>query len=654
MTSGEMLWQPSSSQIAQTNLSSFQAHIESITNQTFDNYAALHLWSIEQSPQFWREVWVTSELIGDGSLDPAATNFDRFPGTQWFPELRLNFAENLLRYRDERPALIGRFETDDRSVLCFNELYDRVEALASVLRGEGIVAGDRVAAFLPNISEAIIAMLSTTSIGAIWSSCSPDFGVAGATDRFGQIEPKILFAVDAYFYNGKVVDCHDKLKAIRENLPTVRTTVLVPFFESDGREALLKLDGVCSYGDFLRRHEQLPIVFERLPFNHPIYINFSSGTTGIPKCIVHGAGGTLLQHHKEHRLHTDLTRSDTLFFHTTCGWMMWNWLVSALACGCPLVLFDGSPLAKEGHVLIDMIDDEDITVFGVSARYLASIEQLDIKPIQSHKLTNLRGILSTGSPLNRTGFEYVYRDFKKDVNLASISGGTDIISCFLLGNPILPVYSGEIQCKGLGMAVEFWDEQGNSTVGVTGELVCTHSFPSTPVGFWNDADNEKFHKSYFSQHPGVWTHGDYGEITESGGAIIHGRSDAVLNPSGVRIGTAEIYRQVEKIQEVLESVAIGQAWEADERIVLFVRLADGALLTQRLIEHIKEVIKASTTRRHVPAKVIQVADIPRTISGKIVEIAVRNVVNGLPVANQASLANPEALALFENIAELNR
>ncbi|MFT5012089.1 MAG: acetoacetyl-CoA synthetase [Dinoroseobacter sp.] len=654
MTSSEVLWQPSSSQVAKTNLSSFQAHIELLTSQKFDNYAALHQWSIEQAAQFWREVWVTSELIGDGSLDPAATDLDQFPGTQWFPELRLNFAENLLRYRDDRPALISRLETTDRSVLTFNELYDRVEALASVLRGEGIVAGDRVAAFLPNISETIIAMLATTSIGAIWSSCSPDFGVAGATDRFGQIEPKLLFAVDAYFYNGKVIDCRDKIKAIRENLPTVQTTVLVPFFESEGREALSELDDVCRYDDFLRRHRQLPIVFERLPFNHPIYINFSSGTTGIPKCIVHGAGGTLLQHHKEHRIHTDLSRSDTLFFHTTCGWMMWNWLVSALSCGCPLVLFDGSPLAKKGHVLIDMIDDEDITVFGVSARYLASIEQLGIKPIQSHKLTSLRGILSTGSPLNRTGFEYVYRDFKKDVNLASICGGTDIISCFLLGNPNLPVYSGEIQCKGLGMAVEFWDEQGNSTAGVTGELVCTHPFPSIPVGFWRDPDNEKFHNSYFSQHPGVWTHGDYGEITESGGAIIHGRSDAVLNPSGVRIGTAEIYRQVEKIQEVLESLAIGQAWQDDERIVLFVRLADRLVLTEQLIEHIKEVIQANTTRRHVPAKIIQVADIPRTISGKIVEIAVRNVVNGLPVANQASLANPEALALFDNLAELNR
>lgn len=653
MTSGELLWQPTPSQIAKTNLSSFQAHIESITNQTFDNYGALHRWSIEQSPQFWREVWVTSQLIGEGSLEPTATDLDQFPGTQWFPELRLNFAENLLRYSDDRPALISRFETNDRSVLTYGELYDQVEALASVLRGEGIVAGDRVAAFLPNISQTIIAMLATTSIGAIWSSCSPDFGVAGATDRFSQIEPKILFAVDTYFYNGKVIDCHDKLQAIRESLPTLQTTVLVPFFESEGREALLLLEGVSSYSDFLLRHTQLPLVFERLPFDHPIYINFSSGTTGIPKCIVHGAGGTLLQHHKEHRLHTDLKRSDTLFFHTTCGWMMWNWLVSALACGCPLVLFDGSPLAKKGSVLIDMIDDEDITVFGISARYLASIEQLGIKPIQSHKLTNLRSILSTGSPLNKTGFEYVYWDFKTDVSLASISGGTDIISCFLLGNPNLPVYSGEIQCKGLGMAVEFWDEQDNSTVGVTGELVCTQPFPSTPVGFWNDPDNEKFHNSYFSQHPGVWTHGDYGEITESGGAIIHGRSDAVLNPSGVRIGTAEIYRQVEKVQEVLESVAIGQTWKDDERIVLFVRLADGVELTKPLVEHIKAVIQANTTRRHVPAKIIQVADIPRTISGKIVEVAVRNVVNGIQVVNLASLANPEALVLFEDLAELS-
>tara|TARA_R110002072_G_scaffold7773_6_gene41570 strand:- start:15 stop:1979 length:1965 start_codon:yes stop_codon:yes gene_type:complete len=648
-TATEVLWRPDEQQITETNLTRFQAHIESITNQKFESYDALHRWSVEHSAEFWREVWLTSELIGDGSLEPAATDLDQFPGTRWFPNLQLNFAENLLRFRDDRPALICRFETDQRRVITYKALFDQVEALATVMRAEGIVAGDCVAGFLPNISEAIVAMLATTSIGAIWSSCSPDFGVNGATDRFGQIEPKLLFASDAYYYNGKIVDCHEKLSAIRESLPTLTMTILVPIFASDQREQLLKHSDVCLFEDFVQRHPPEPLQFVRRPFNHPIYVNFSSGTTGIPKCIVHGAGGTLLQHQKEHRLHTNLKSTDTLFFHTTCGWMMWNWLVSALACGCPIVLFDGSPLAKRGKVLIDMIDQENITVFGVSARYLASIEQLGIKPAQSHQLECLTTILSTGSPLNRSSFEYVYRDFKPAVNLASISGGTDIISCFLLGNPNLPVISGEIQCKGLGMAVEFWDEHDTSSVGVTGELVCTRPFPSTPIGFWNDQNGEKFHNAYFSQHAGVWTHGDYGETTASGGAIIHGRSDAVLNPSGVRIGTAEIYRQVDKVPEVLESVAVGQTLEDDERIILFVRLVDGLTLDDELIEHIKAVIQSNTTRRHVPAKIIQVSDIPRTLSGKVVEVAVRNVINGVPVANQASLANPEALALFENL-----
>ena len=649
-----ILWQPDDSSVAAANMTNFQARVEAATGKSFARYADLHEWSIEHPADFWTQVWHFCELTGEGELEPAVQNLEQFPGTDWFPNLRLNFAENLLRYRDDRPALIARLENSERREITYRALFAEVEQLASVLRAEGLVAGDRVAAFMPNTIETIVAMLATTSLGAIWSSCSPDFGVNGATDRFGQIAPKILFAVDAYLYNGKTIDCHEKLQKIRKHLDSLETTVLVPFFDSPGRDDLLSEANVCLYAEYLKRHPTEPLQFERFPFDHPLYINFSSGTTGVPKCIVHGAGGTLLQHQKEHVLHTGLTRDDTFFFHTTCGWMMWNWLVSGLACGCPLILYDGSPLARRARVLIHLIDEEQISVFGVSARYLASIQQAGVKPRATHQLGRLRSILSTGSPLNKAGFEYVYRDFKSNVNLASISGGTDIISCFLLGNPTLPVINGEIQCKGLGMAVEFWDMAGQCAVGVTGELVCVKPFPSTPLGFWNDPEDKRFIASYFAQHPGVWTHGDFGEITINGGAIIHGRSDSVLNPSGVRIGTAEIYRQVDKVAAVEEAIAVGQAWKDDERIILFVQLKDGVALDAALIDEIKTVIQVNTTRRHVPDKIIQVTDIPRTLSGKIVEVAVRDVINGREVLNQASLANPEALELYKDLAELTQ
>jgi acetoacetyl-CoA synthetase len=652
MTSPEVLWQPDAEAVAKAPITHYQSYVASATGETFDDYAALHRWSIDHPEVFWRSIWEFCELIGEGVLEPAAMNLNQFPGTQWFPGLKLNFAENLLRHRDNRPALIARFETADRRVLTYTELFSEVEKLASAFRAEGLGVGDRVAAFMPNSIETVVAMLATTSIGAIWSSCSPDFGVAGATDRFGQIEPKLLIAVDAYRYNGKIIDCHNKLQSIREQLTSLEATIIAPFFSSPHRHKLLETEDVFSYDDYLIKHPVTPLEFERFPFDHPIYINFSSGTTGSPKCIVHGAGGTLLQHQKEHVLHTGLTRDDTFFFHTTCGWMMWNWLISGLACGCPIVLFDGSPLAGSARVLVDLIDEENISVFGVSARYLASLEQAGVKPISSHKLERLRTILSTGSPLNKSGFDYVYRDFKSNVNLASISGGTDIISCFLLGNPTLPVVNGEIQCKGLGMAVEFWQLDQPCSVGETGELVCLKPFPSTPVGFWHDPENKRFLASYFEQNPGIWTHGDYGELTPSGGAIIHGRSDAVLNPGGVRIGTAEIYRQVEKIASVEETIAVGQIWSGDERVILFVRLQDGLKLDSILVEQIKQVIQQNTTRRHVPEKIIQVADIPRTLSGKIVEVAVRDVINGRPVVNRSSLANPESLELYKDLQEL--
>jgi acetoacetyl-CoA synthetase len=615
-----------------------------------DDYEALHRWSIAHREEFWAEIWEVCGVIHSRRYQ-AVLGRDALPGAEWFPGSRLNFAENLLRFRDEHPALVSLREDGSRRSISYHELFRQVAALAAALRAQGITAGDTIAGFLPNIPEAAIAMLATTSIGAIWSSCSPDFGSHGVMDRFGQIAPRILFTADGYTYNGKSIDALQRVADICARITTIEQVVVIPYF--DAKPDTRSLANAVHYEDFIDLSAHT-ITFEQLPFDHPLYILYSSGTTGAPKCIVHGAGGTLLQHLKEHRLHTDIDRSDVFFYFTTCGWMMWNWLISGLASGCTLVLYDGSPLARNGRRLLDAIDEEGITVFGVSAKYLASLQQAELTPRTSHRLDSLHTLLCTGSPLSQNSFEYVYREIKAQLCLASISGGTDIISTFVLGNPALPVRSGEIQCRGLGMAVEVWDDSARPVIGRKGELVCTQSFPSSPVMFWNDADGSKYQRAYFERFAGVWAQGDWAELTQHGGIVIYGRSDAVLNPAGVRIGTAEIYREVERMTQVLDSVVIGQQWQDDVRVVLFVVLRPDLSLDDRLKQVISDRIRAGATPRHVPAKIIQVNDIPRTISGKIVELAVRDVVHGHAIQNTDALANPEALLQFQQLEELQK
>ncbi len=644
------LWAPDARRIAETPLHGFMQQMGQWNGDAVSSYHALYQKSIEQPVEFWKFLWDFCDIRHSQPPSTTMVRGEKFYDTQWFPGARLNFAENLLRRRDEKTALVGLTEHGERVEISYSELYARVEQLASALRHVGVEVGDRVAGFMPNVPETVIAMLATSSIGAIWSSCSPDFGLNGVMDRFGQIEPKVLFAADGYVYGGKHCDSLERVREIAARIPAIENVVIVPLLSAE--PDIAGLPKAQTLERFVSQAATKPLQFEQLPFDHPLYIMYSSGTTGVPKCIVHGAGGTLLQQMKEHRLHTGVSSEDVVFYYTTCGWMMWNWLVTALACEATVVLFDGSPFASQGRFLIDAIDSEKISVFGTSAKFIAALEKAGIKPRETHALEDLRAILSTGSPLSHESFDYVYRDFKEDVCLSSISGGTDIISCFVLGNPILPVWRGEIQCRGLGMAVEFWDDNGKPVKQEKGELVCTVPFPSCPIGFWNDPDNIKFEKAYFEQYPGIWAHGDYGELTAHDGIVIHGRSDAVLNPGGVRIGTAEIYRQVEKLGEVLDSVVIGQQWQDDVRVVLFVVLRDGVKLDDELIKTIKTTIRSNTTPRHVPAKVLAVPAIPRTISGKIVELAVRNVVHGEPVKNTDALANPEALEHFRNRPEL--
>ncbi|WP_160153996.1 acetoacetate--CoA ligase [Microbulbifer sp. ALW1] len=648
------LWQPSPEAIAATQVDQFRRLVNENHQQTLADYPALYQWSVENREAFWGQLWDFGKVIAS-ERGERVLGKDVMPGAEWFPDARLNFAENLLRYRDDKIALVERLENGRRRQLSYAELFAKTEQLASALAGAGVGKGDRVAGFMPNVMDTVVAMLATASLGAVWTSCSPDFGINGVLDRFGQVEPKVLFACEGYFYNGKTIDSLPRLQQIVEQISSISQLVVVPVARSAEQTAddIVGLDRAVTLDAFVGAAPERALTFEQAEFNHPLYIMYSSGTTGVPKCIVHGVGGTLLQHLKEHRLHTDISRDDTLFYFTTCGWMMWNWLVSGLACGATLVLYDGSPFYPAAQCLWDMADEEEISVFGTSAKYIAALEKAGCKPRESHKLDRLRAVLSTGSPLAHEGFRYVYRDVKADVCLSSISGGTDIISCFALGNPALPVYPGELQCRGLGMAVEVWNDDGKPVQEEKGELVCASSFPCMPIGFWNDPDGSKYQGAYFDSWPGVWAHGDYAEITEHGGVIIYGRSDAVLNPGGVRIGTAEIYRQVEKVEEVLDSICIGQDWRDDVRVVLFVVLREGVTLDDELTQKIRTTIRANTTPRHVPAKVIQVRDIPRTISGKIVELAVRNVVHGKPVKNQEALANPEALRLFENLPELS-
>ncbi len=658
--SSQIVWQPAAERIAAANLTEFTREAASRWSRLFPDYAALHRWSIEHPDEFWTSLWDWAGVIGErGTV--ALADGDRMPGARWFPEARLNYARNLLCRRaasDDGDALVFWGEDKDgaKRRLSHTELYRGVAQLAAAMRAEGLEPGDRVAAYMPNLPETMMVMLAAASIGATFSSTSPDFGVAGVIDRFGQIEPKLLFVADGYHYNGKTLTCLDKVADISERLPTVRKTVVVPYVGASAPDLSGIRNGV-ALGDFVAPfHDRSEIEFAELPFDHPLFILYSSGTTGAPKCIVHGAGGTLLQHIKEHRLHGDVKPGDRMFYFTTCGWMMWNWLASGLASGATLLLYDGSPFLNTGNILFDYADAEGATHFGTSAKFIDALAKAMVRPRKTHRLAPLRVMFSTGSPLAPEGFDYVYACIKADLQLASICGGTDIISCFVCGNPTAPVRRGEIQCAGLGMAADVFDEHGQPLREDKGELVCTRPFPAMPIGFWNDPDDARYRAAYFERFPGIWHHGDFAEITEADGFVIYGRSDATLNPGGVRIGTAEIYREVERLDAVVESLVIGQDWPADRptdvRIVLFVKLRDGMVLDEALVSRIKQTIRDNTTPRYVPAKIVQVTDIPRTKSGKIVELAVRNVVHGDPVRNAEALANPEALEQFRNRPEL--
>ncbi|WP_332772067.1 acetoacetate--CoA ligase [Pseudomonas sp. ESBL1] len=646
----DVLWRPSTAQIQASRMDVFRRQVNLRYNLQLNDYAALHRWSIEQRPAFWQTLSDYFHVQWHTPPAQALSEGPQMPDAHWFPGATLNYAEHLLMRRDDRPAVVAVREDGQRQVLSHAQLAAHVAGMQKALQALGIQAGDRIASVMPNTWETLVAMLACTSLGAIWSSSSPEFGLHGIIDRFGQIAPKLLIACAGYQYAGKTIDQVEKINQITAQLPQLEHLLVVPYTRSHTHCEEFTAPRVSLWGDFYQPGGEPR--FTALPFDHPLYILYSSGTTGVPKCIVHRAGGVLLQHLKEHGLHNDLKADDVLFYYTTCGWMMWNWLASGLAVGATLVLYDGSPFHPGPQRLLDLIDAERIHAFGTSAKYLAALEQEGLEPAKSHRLNSLRLIMSTGSPLSPHSYDYVYRKIKPDLCLASMSGGTDIVSCFVLGNPVLPVRRGEIQCKGLGMAVEVWNEHGQPVIGEKGELVCTRNFPSMPVGFWGDNDGSRYHDAYFSQYPGVWAQGDYAEQNAEGGMIIHGRSDAVLNPGGVRIGTAEIYRQVEKVEEVVESVAIGQDWHNDVRVVLFVRLREGLQLDDALRQHIRQVIRQYTTPRHVPAVIVQVTDIPRTISGKLVELAIRNVVHGLPVKNTDALANPEALAQFRDRAEL--
>jgi acetoacetyl-CoA synthetase len=644
------LWEPSTERKRQANLTHFLQFVNRKFGNNFNDYPELYEWSINEIPDFWAAFWEFAGVKASRGYDRVVDDLGQMPGAKWFEGARLNFAENLLRYRDDRVALIFKGEVQEPRRITYAELYSQVAALALSLRLEGIQPGDRVVGFMPNMMETIIAMLAATSLGAVWSSCSPDFGIKGVLDRFGQIEPKVLFTANGYSYNGKSFDSLARVADIISQLPSIQKVVVVPYTEP--RADLGSIPNAVHYQDFLAPINHPEIDFVQVPPDHPLYIMYSSGTTGLPKCMVQGVAGILVHHLKELLLHTDLKREDTIFYFTTCGWMMWNWLTSSLAVGSTLVLFDGSPFHPDPGALWKLAQDEKVTVFGTSARYLAAIEKEGFKPGEHFDLTPLKAILSTGSPLPAESFHYVYRDIKPDVQLASIAGGTDLNGCFGLGNPLGPVYEGELQCRGLAMKVKAYDSEGKPVVGEQGELVCEAPFPSMPLYFWKDPDNEKYLNAYFRVFPNIWTHGDFIEITENGGVIFYGRSDATLNPGGVRIGTADIYRQVETLEEIADSIVVGQDWDNDVRIILFVKPAPGVEFNETLIKKINKTIRENTSPRHVPAKVIPVADIPYTINMKKVELAVRNVIHGRPVTNRDALANPQALELYRDLPEL--
>jgi len=647
----KLLWKPSEQQIKDTNMYRFLNIINEKYNQNFSEYAQLYDWSVENIPEFWATMWEFADIIASKPYDRVIDDVTKMPGARWFAGARLNFAQNLLRYRDDRVALIFKGEGRESTRMTYAELYDEVARLARALKDAGVEVGDRVVGFMPNMPAAMIAMLAATSLGAAWSSCSPDFGIKGVLDRFGQIKPKVIFTANGYSFKGKNIDSLGRIANILKQLPSIEKVVVVPYTEQ--KPDISAVPNAVHYEAFKSPQADLDIDFEQLPFDHPLYIMYSSGTTGLPKCMVQSAGGILVHHLKELMLHTDLKRKDTIFYFSTCGWMMWNWLTSSLAVGATLVLFDGNPFHPHPGALWEMAQDEKITVFGTSAGYIAALQNSGVKPGSEYDLKPLRAVLSTGSPLSIEGFEFIYDEVKADLQLASISGGTDINGCFALGNPTGPVYAGELQCRGLAMDVHAFDENGSPVIDQQGELVCCKPFPSMPIYFWDDPDGKKYHNAYFDVYPNIWRHGDYITVTERGGVVMYGRSDATLNPGGVRIGTAEIYRQLEQMDEIADSVVVGQNWKNDVRVILFVKLASGFELTEALKAKIRQTIRVNASPRHVPAKILTTPDVPYTLNMKKVELAVKKVIEGKPVLNKDALSNPEALDYYADIKELH-